>query len=426
VKGNMTQKKKQRKPSWVYHDLAWKIQVPTQSAKLVLTFLAKQANDSGKSYAGYAYMQRCCVIGSDTTVSKALQYLRDVLGILSWQKGGQGHESDTNKYTLNLTAMKQIVKTQRIFDPETGKLIRPSPTIGLGDSEPTPASGDGVDDQPTPVDEVTDSSWQGNRLQFASNRLQPVETNPLVKQLSTNQPSARQPLGALADKFGDEVCLDVVEDSTDSRHDTPTPSAPPRQPSGCNIREVGDPFVATSRGRAVREAREADHSFEVDTCSCCHIKAAQQGVLCKSCDEKCTDKCEMQEMFLQQHFSRTCPSKPLAGTTFESIAKLEAFLDSIADDPRWKDCEYVVHRLPNGLNGAFVKMVPSYIGTQFVGYIPQSQRAKNVKSGDHYVCRYGECDRRAEEFSLYCSDHKYGCAAGLIGVQSDERGSNVQ
>jgi hypothetical protein len=184
----MTNKGKKRKLSWVCEDLAWKIQVPTQAIKLVLTFLAKQANDSGKSYAGYAYLQRCCAIGSDTTVSKALKHLKG-LGILSWQKGGQGHESDTNKYTLNIAVMKQVVKAQGFFDLETGKLIRMTP-------QPTPLSGVGTDTEPTPFDEVTDSTSRGNRLHLTHNRLHSVETNPLIRQPSLKQPSAKQPSGA--------------------------------------------------------------------------------------------------------------------------------------------------------------------------------------------------------------------------------------
>jgi len=118
-----------RKASWLYEDLAWKIQTPTIACKLILTFLGKTANNAGKSYASYEYMRASTMIKSDSTISTALQFLRDGLGILEWIPGGRGFINDSNRYTLKLAAMKTLVKSQGIFDSETGKLIEASPMV---------------------------------------------------------------------------------------------------------------------------------------------------------------------------------------------------------------------------------------------------------------------------------------------------------
>src|ERR1039458_10204906 len=86
-------KTKQRKLAWQFEDLAWKIQLPKRqmAAKLLLCFLAKQANNSGSSYAGYKYNMLHTNIRSETTFSNALKYLAG-LGLLWWQawRGGWG------------------------------------------------------------------------------------------------------------------------------------------------------------------------------------------------------------------------------------------------------------------------------------------------------------------------------------------------
>jgi hypothetical protein len=121
-------KKNIRKASWLYEDLAWKIATPTPTVKAVLALLAKQANNAGKSFAGYEYIRACTDIKSDTTVSSAIQFLRDELKILTWIPGGRGF-ANSNRYTLDLTVMKTIVKTQERFHPETGKLIGVTPMV---------------------------------------------------------------------------------------------------------------------------------------------------------------------------------------------------------------------------------------------------------------------------------------------------------
>lgn len=122
--------KKDRKASWLYEDLAWKIQTPTPTIKAVLALLAKQANDGGHSYPSYEYVMACSGIGSKTTLSTSLRFLRDELKVLTWRKGGVGY-ANPNRYTLNLSAMKRLVETQGIFDPETGRLIEVSPVAVL-------------------------------------------------------------------------------------------------------------------------------------------------------------------------------------------------------------------------------------------------------------------------------------------------------
>ena len=213
-----------RKPSWVIEDLAWKIQVKTPAHKTVLAFLAKQANDSGRSYAGYQYMLRACSIGSKTTMSRALRALKD-LGILMWVQGGGGEVSDTNTYTLSLAAMRRVVKEQGVFDMETGKLIRQSkpspvtvpafeaPTVSSHCAQPSPVS-----DKPSPVEVVTESSAGVNRVQ--SLYCNPLQSNPLQ-----NQPSGEATLwGQTADSGGvvKKICSDGLGgvDSTDKTDTT--------------------------------------------------------------------------------------------------------------------------------------------------------------------------------------------------------------
>jgi hypothetical protein len=118
-------KNKVRKPSWLFLDLAFKIQVAPRhyAAKLVLLFLAKTANNSGRSYHGYRSISAHLQLGH-SAIHTALCCLRDELGILTWQQGSGGFQKkDTNDYRLDLQAMTALVEAQGIFNAE-GKLIR--------------------------------------------------------------------------------------------------------------------------------------------------------------------------------------------------------------------------------------------------------------------------------------------------------------
>ena len=114
-----------RKLSWQYDDLAQKIQVePRQlAAKLVLRHLASKADDKGRSHHGYESIAAHCSISRSQT-AEALKHLRDVLKIVAWTKGtGGSRKQSHNIYTLDLKVMKELIKTQSVFDPETGKLL---------------------------------------------------------------------------------------------------------------------------------------------------------------------------------------------------------------------------------------------------------------------------------------------------------------
>ena len=104
-----------------YEDLAWMIQIPGRrmAAKLVLLFLAKMANSEGTSYAGYRYNMLHTTIKSKTNFSQSLKYLRG-LGLLSWTAGN--YQGETNHYTLSIEKMRNIVKSQGLFDIETEKM----------------------------------------------------------------------------------------------------------------------------------------------------------------------------------------------------------------------------------------------------------------------------------------------------------------
>ena len=116
-----------RKPSWQFLDCSLKLQVPPrhESKKLLLIFLAAKADNFGRSYHGYASICAHLGFGSKSTVSEALKYLRNDLGVLTWEHGSGGFEKkSTNRYQLNLDAMRDVIARQNVFDPETGRLKR--------------------------------------------------------------------------------------------------------------------------------------------------------------------------------------------------------------------------------------------------------------------------------------------------------------
>ena len=197
-------KTKQRKLAWQFEDLAWKIQFPERqmAAKILLCFLAKQANNSGSSYAGYKYNMLHTNIRSETTFSNALKYLEG-LGLLSWKSGGGGTKGDTNHYTLNIIAMRKLVKEQGLFDLATGKMIRPTPVTGVAsDLKPTKPTmlivvasvaskpeTDSSEDVTDSSDCKSDSNEGSNRLQSQESKplyFNPLESNPLENQPSEN------------------------------------------------------------------------------------------------------------------------------------------------------------------------------------------------------------------------------------------------
>lgn len=183
--------KRTRKPSWIYHDLAWKIKVKTPATKLVLTLLGKCANDFGKSYMSYEYIMLCCDIDSRSTVSNAIKQLR-LMGVVIWKKGGKrGIAKDANEYKLDMNAMKRIVVSQGRFEVSGGrrKSAEPSPIL----DEPSP-----MVVKPSPI----------------ALKPSPITVHQLFDdQPSANQPSENQPsptaskicAGEDADSFGDEA-----------------------------------------------------------------------------------------------------------------------------------------------------------------------------------------------------------------------------
>jgi hypothetical protein len=119
--------KKRNKPSWEFLKLASRIQTgPRQyAAKLVLLFLADAANDNGHSWYGYKSISAHCNMLSTNAIHEGLCHLRDKLNILTWEQGSGGpNRKDTNTYTLDLQAMRDLIAAQGVFDAETLKLIR--------------------------------------------------------------------------------------------------------------------------------------------------------------------------------------------------------------------------------------------------------------------------------------------------------------
>ncbi len=146
----MQQKKKTQQPrkaAWQCQDLAWKIDVGARhyATKLVLLFLAKTANESLKSYHGYRSISAHTGLTFDA-IRKAILRLRDEFKILTWERGrgGRRDDADTNDYKLNLTAMKDLVKQQDVFDVATGRLLKyletPQPTSNVPERTLLPTS----------------------------------------------------------------------------------------------------------------------------------------------------------------------------------------------------------------------------------------------------------------------------------------------
>ncbi len=132
--------KQPRKLSWQYHDLSWMIQTAPReiSAKLILLFLSAKADDAGRSWHGYSSIKRYTGIRKDESVSVALKYWK-AAGILKWVEGKGGDRDGTNRYSLNLEAMRVLVTKQGLFDVETGKPL--SRKIDRIDQKLSPLSG---------------------------------------------------------------------------------------------------------------------------------------------------------------------------------------------------------------------------------------------------------------------------------------------
>lgn len=144
------QKHKPRNPSWQYCDLAHRVQFPPKhlAARLILWFLAKTANNSGRSYHGYRSITAHTGL-THTNISNALKFLRDDHKILTWDKGNGGQQGNgTNIYQLDLKAMKELVSKQGVFNAETGKLL-------IYSEGTSPATGDIREATPSPLEAGT-------------------------------------------------------------------------------------------------------------------------------------------------------------------------------------------------------------------------------------------------------------------------------
>jgi hypothetical protein len=243
-------KNKVRKASWLFLDLAFKIQVAPRhyAAKLVLLFLAKTANNSGKSYHGYRSISAHLQLGH-SAIHTALCYLRDELGILTWQQGSGGFQKkNTNDYRLDLQAMTALVEAQGIFNAE-GKLIRnatytpqPADDSHFHSVEPTeakslPLSGISV----VSTERAVVSTERKVVSTEGQSPLRSAEHNPQEKQLSEEATSKNNPSpGPLfSAESSDKVPLEVTE--PEQRADR-LPPVPPTPQAGAVQFTWGDPI----------------------------------------------------------------------------------------------------------------------------------------------------------------------------------------
>jgi hypothetical protein len=201
----MTMKKiTKRKNSWQCLDLAWKIDVGARhyATKLVLTFLAKTVNESCKTYHGYRSISTHTGLTHEA-IRKAIVRLRDEFGILTWKRGQGGNQDapDTNDYTLNLTAMKDLVRRQGIFNVDTGRLLKYEVP-----PQPSEEGSDGVPPQLKRGTSPIETGYLPN----------PAKQNTLVEQHSDrSNPLKDPPVNCFAGKGEDE-------NSTQDIHQRPT------------------------------------------------------------------------------------------------------------------------------------------------------------------------------------------------------------
>jgi hypothetical protein len=174
-----------RKCSWQCLDLAFKIQTKTLAQKLVLIYLAKSVNESLSCYPSYGGIMAHLGIESRSTVSSAIQYLRDDLHLLKWKKGSN-KKGTANTYMFDLTKMTTLVHQQGIFRVD-GTRITPSPTNGL-DGGPHTGLSSPIDTTPSPIDEGGSPIGSGPSPMIGH--------QGSVKQLSEKELSVKQRSGA--------------------------------------------------------------------------------------------------------------------------------------------------------------------------------------------------------------------------------------
>jgi hypothetical protein len=174
---------KKRNNSWETLDLAMVIQFPknVQAPRLMLWFLAK-VGKNGISFHGYQSIAAHTGLSKDGII-RGLKYLRDELHILTWKSGGGGlNKKETNRYQLDLRAMRDLVRSQGVFDPETGKLLSYSRDCYAGKTlirvasagTPVISAGTSSSPQSSLLGESVESAGQGETL---SNQLS-IKTTP--------------------------------------------------------------------------------------------------------------------------------------------------------------------------------------------------------------------------------------------------------
>jgi len=101
--------------SWKFVKAASNIHTSKASQKSVLTALASRADRDGVSFPGYERLMKDTSIGSRATIIKALDYLKNDLGILTWVKGWGNRYTKkgvANRYTLNYENMLRVAEKQ--------------------------------------------------------------------------------------------------------------------------------------------------------------------------------------------------------------------------------------------------------------------------------------------------------------------------
>jgi hypothetical protein len=118
---NPLQKFVKKPDTWRFMRAARSIQTETPAQKLILLLLASHIDGrDGSCYPSYKLLMQESGYTSKTTVTDALQYLRDTLKIVTWKKGwGNSHGSRSNRYLFNEETMRRLADESPLDEDES-------------------------------------------------------------------------------------------------------------------------------------------------------------------------------------------------------------------------------------------------------------------------------------------------------------------
>ena len=108
---------------WRWIQLARYIRTKTSTQHHVLLVLVQYADLKGTCWPSYDTLLADSRIGSRSTITAVIEYLRDDLKILNWVKGhGNQYKQDSNHYSFDFEAMVKLVQEQKAEEKENRKV----------------------------------------------------------------------------------------------------------------------------------------------------------------------------------------------------------------------------------------------------------------------------------------------------------------